>query len=192
MLSYALLKGARLGYLDAKHGAAGKRAYAGMLKEFIEVDAGGRGEHPPRVPGRRAGRRSREGERIATAPTSTTSPRRSAATTPRRWAPSSSPASRWSVDEEVIQVLTWLREWSYHSREFWHFSLPRRIGMSQRMTSVFRAILACAGRGGRGGRRRPGLPRQHRGHDHRLLGRRAAAGPRWWSPTRARRWRPPS
>jgi unsaturated rhamnogalacturonyl hydrolase len=41
MLSYALLKGARLGYLDAKHGAAGKRAYAGMLKEFIEVDADG-------------------------------------------------------------------------------------------------------------------------------------------------------
>ena len=41
MLSYALQKGARLGYLDAKHGAAGQRAYAGMLKEFIEVDADG-------------------------------------------------------------------------------------------------------------------------------------------------------
>ena len=41
MLSFALLKAARLGYIDAKYGDAGRRAYDGMLKEFIEVDKDG-------------------------------------------------------------------------------------------------------------------------------------------------------
>jgi len=41
MLSYALLKAARLGYVDAKYGDAGRRAYAGILKEFVETDAAG-------------------------------------------------------------------------------------------------------------------------------------------------------
>ena len=40
----------RLGYLDAKYGAAGRRAYKGVLKEFVEVDADGAREHPPRLP----------------------------------------------------------------------------------------------------------------------------------------------
>jgi len=37
MFTYALLKGSRLGYLDATYGAAGRRAYAGILNEFVEV-----------------------------------------------------------------------------------------------------------------------------------------------------------
>jgi unsaturated rhamnogalacturonyl hydrolase len=41
MLAFALLKGARLGYLDARYGEAGRRAYAGILKEFVEVDGSG-------------------------------------------------------------------------------------------------------------------------------------------------------
>jgi unsaturated rhamnogalacturonyl hydrolase len=41
MFSYALLKGARLGYLQAKNAEAGRRAYAGILSEFIEADAAG-------------------------------------------------------------------------------------------------------------------------------------------------------
>jgi unsaturated rhamnogalacturonyl hydrolase len=41
MFSYALLKGSRLGHLDASYGAAGRRAYEGILKELIETDAAG-------------------------------------------------------------------------------------------------------------------------------------------------------
>jgi unsaturated rhamnogalacturonyl hydrolase len=41
MLAFALLKGSRLGYLDAKYGEAGRRAYQGVLKEFVEVDPAG-------------------------------------------------------------------------------------------------------------------------------------------------------
>ena len=41
MFSFALLKAARLGYIDAKYGDAGRRAYDGVLKEFIEVDKDG-------------------------------------------------------------------------------------------------------------------------------------------------------
>jgi unsaturated rhamnogalacturonyl hydrolase len=41
MLSFALLRGARMGYLDRKYGEAGRRAYEGILKEFVEVDAAG-------------------------------------------------------------------------------------------------------------------------------------------------------
>jgi unsaturated rhamnogalacturonyl hydrolase len=41
MFAFALLKGARLGYLDARHGEAGRRAYDGVLKEFIEVGKDG-------------------------------------------------------------------------------------------------------------------------------------------------------
>jgi len=41
MLSFALLKGARLGHLDGKYGEAGRRAYEGILDEFIEVDKDG-------------------------------------------------------------------------------------------------------------------------------------------------------
>jgi rhamnogalacturonyl hydrolase YesR/beta-xylosidase/lysophospholipase L1-like esterase len=41
MFSFALLKGSRLGYLDAKYGQAGRRAYEGVLKELIEVDKDG-------------------------------------------------------------------------------------------------------------------------------------------------------
>jgi unsaturated rhamnogalacturonyl hydrolase len=41
MLSFALLKGARLGYLDAKYGDVGRRAYEGILAEFVEVDEDG-------------------------------------------------------------------------------------------------------------------------------------------------------
>lgn len=38
MLSYALLKAARLGHLDAKYHEVGRRAYEGVLKEFVRVD----------------------------------------------------------------------------------------------------------------------------------------------------------
>ena len=41
MFSYALLKGARLGYLDCTYAGAGRRAYRGVLREFIEVDKDG-------------------------------------------------------------------------------------------------------------------------------------------------------
>ena len=41
MFSYALLKGARQYTLDKKYAAVGKRAYNGVLREFIEVDAAG-------------------------------------------------------------------------------------------------------------------------------------------------------
>jgi len=41
MFSYALLKASRLRYIDAKYGGVGRRAYAGILKEFIEVDKEG-------------------------------------------------------------------------------------------------------------------------------------------------------
>jgi unsaturated rhamnogalacturonyl hydrolase len=41
MFSYALLKGSRLGYIDAKYGEAGRRAYDGVLETFIEADAAG-------------------------------------------------------------------------------------------------------------------------------------------------------
>jgi unsaturated rhamnogalacturonyl hydrolase len=41
MLSYALLKGARLGYLDARFGAAGRRAYDGLVRKLVTVDADG-------------------------------------------------------------------------------------------------------------------------------------------------------
>jgi unsaturated rhamnogalacturonyl hydrolase len=38
MLSYALLKGARQGHLDAKSRDAGRRAHEGIVKEFIRID----------------------------------------------------------------------------------------------------------------------------------------------------------
>ncbi len=41
MFSYALLKASRLGYLDPKYGTVGRRAYDGVLNEFIEVDREG-------------------------------------------------------------------------------------------------------------------------------------------------------
>ncbi|HSP17825.1 MAG TPA: pectinesterase family protein [Thermoanaerobaculia bacterium] len=41
MFSSALMKAARLGYLDGKYGDAGRRAYAGIVKTFIEVDKEG-------------------------------------------------------------------------------------------------------------------------------------------------------
>ncbi|MBK9336287.1 MAG: glycoside hydrolase family 88 protein [Lewinellaceae bacterium] len=41
MFAYALLKGARLGYLDAKYREVGKKAYAGILKEFMVQDTDG-------------------------------------------------------------------------------------------------------------------------------------------------------
>jgi unsaturated rhamnogalacturonyl hydrolase len=41
MLSYALLKAARLSYLDARYGELGRRAYAGILREFVRVDEKG-------------------------------------------------------------------------------------------------------------------------------------------------------
>jgi len=41
MLSFSLLKASRLGYIDQKYREAGRRAYAGVLKEFIEVDKDG-------------------------------------------------------------------------------------------------------------------------------------------------------
>jgi unsaturated rhamnogalacturonyl hydrolase len=41
MLAYALMKASRHGYVDSKYGAAGRRAYDGLLRELIEVDPGG-------------------------------------------------------------------------------------------------------------------------------------------------------
>lgn len=41
MFSFALLKASRLGYVHARYGEAGRRAFQGILNEFIEVDAGG-------------------------------------------------------------------------------------------------------------------------------------------------------
>lgn len=41
MFTFALLKGARLGYIDPAYRNAGKRAYDGVFRQFIEVDAGG-------------------------------------------------------------------------------------------------------------------------------------------------------
>lgn len=42
MLSFVLMKGARLGHLEARHGQAGRRAYDGFLKEFVVVGQDGR------------------------------------------------------------------------------------------------------------------------------------------------------
>lgn len=39
MFAYCLLKGARLGYLDASYKAAGEKAYEGIVKKFIRVNA---------------------------------------------------------------------------------------------------------------------------------------------------------
>jgi unsaturated rhamnogalacturonyl hydrolase len=41
MFSYALLKGARLGYLGPEDAVAGRRAYEGVLEQFITTDAAG-------------------------------------------------------------------------------------------------------------------------------------------------------
>jgi unsaturated rhamnogalacturonyl hydrolase len=41
MFACVLLKSSRLGYIDAKYDAIGRRAYEGILKEFIEVDKDG-------------------------------------------------------------------------------------------------------------------------------------------------------
>jgi unsaturated rhamnogalacturonyl hydrolase len=41
MLSFALLKAARLRYIDARYGEAGRRAYEGLLRELVEVDKDG-------------------------------------------------------------------------------------------------------------------------------------------------------
>ena len=41
MLSYALLKAARQGHLDAKYREVGRRAHAGLLQEFVRVDEKG-------------------------------------------------------------------------------------------------------------------------------------------------------
>jgi unsaturated rhamnogalacturonyl hydrolase len=41
MFAYALLKGARLGYIDAAYQEAGKKAFAGILREFMTQDADG-------------------------------------------------------------------------------------------------------------------------------------------------------
>ncbi|SET66220.1 unsaturated rhamnogalacturonyl hydrolase [Natronincola peptidivorans] len=41
MFTYALAKGVRLGYLDDNYKAAALKAYNGLVKEFIEVDASG-------------------------------------------------------------------------------------------------------------------------------------------------------
>jgi unsaturated rhamnogalacturonyl hydrolase len=41
MFTFVLLKSSRLGYIDAKYGDIGRRAYNGLLKEFIEVDKDG-------------------------------------------------------------------------------------------------------------------------------------------------------
>ena len=38
MFSFVLLKASRLGYIDKKYSENGRRAYAGILKEFIEGD----------------------------------------------------------------------------------------------------------------------------------------------------------
>ena len=41
MFTYVLLKSSRLGYIEAKYNAVGRRAYSGLLKEFIDVDKNG-------------------------------------------------------------------------------------------------------------------------------------------------------
>jgi unsaturated rhamnogalacturonyl hydrolase len=41
MFCFALLKASRLGYLDATYAEAGRRAYAGLLKEFVGTDSDG-------------------------------------------------------------------------------------------------------------------------------------------------------
>ncbi len=41
MLSFSLMKAARLGWVEARYGEAGRRAYDGFLKEFVEIDADG-------------------------------------------------------------------------------------------------------------------------------------------------------
>ena len=41
MLAFSLLKASRLGYIDKKYGAVGRRAYEGVLRQFIEVDKEG-------------------------------------------------------------------------------------------------------------------------------------------------------
>lgn len=41
MFTYALLKATRLGSIDANYRDAGRRAYQGMLRQFIEVDQDG-------------------------------------------------------------------------------------------------------------------------------------------------------
>jgi unsaturated rhamnogalacturonyl hydrolase len=41
MFTFVLLKSSRLGYIDAKYTAVGRRAYDGLLKEFIDVDKDG-------------------------------------------------------------------------------------------------------------------------------------------------------
>jgi unsaturated rhamnogalacturonyl hydrolase len=41
MFTYVLLKSSRLGYIDAKYAAVGRRAYDGLLKEFVDVDKDG-------------------------------------------------------------------------------------------------------------------------------------------------------
>ena len=39
MITYALAKAARKGYVEAKYAEVAKKAYAGILREFIDVDA---------------------------------------------------------------------------------------------------------------------------------------------------------
>ena len=41
MFTFVLLKGSRLGYIDEKYANIGRRAYDGLLHEFIEVDQNG-------------------------------------------------------------------------------------------------------------------------------------------------------
>jgi unsaturated rhamnogalacturonyl hydrolase len=41
MFAFSLLKASRLGYIDKRYSAIGRRAYAGIVKEFIEIDADG-------------------------------------------------------------------------------------------------------------------------------------------------------
>lgn len=42
MFTYALLKASRLGYVDARYGAAGRRGFDGVVREFIEAHPDGR------------------------------------------------------------------------------------------------------------------------------------------------------
>jgi len=41
MFAFSLLKSSRLGYIDKKYAETGRRAFAGIVKEFIEIDADG-------------------------------------------------------------------------------------------------------------------------------------------------------
>ena len=41
MFAFVLLKGSRLGYIDEKYANIGRRAYEGVLREFVEVDKDG-------------------------------------------------------------------------------------------------------------------------------------------------------